>query len=115
MSADTTATAAGSERFVKIPKAEKGQEYKSPKNFPNPFMSGLYQFAVVLMALALPLAPGAIFFMILVYSKAIAMGFLWIWIPMIILTETIAIGIAWGLAREALGLSGVSYSVRRRE
>lgn len=100
-------------RFVKIPRALPGQEYQSPKNFQNPFMSGLYQVAVVLMALALPVAPGVIFFMILVYSRAISYGLLWLWIVMIILVETIAIGIAWGLAREALGLSGVSYSARR--
>ena len=114
--AGTAATPDASEasRFVEIPRALPGQEYQSPKNFPNPFMSGLYQVGVVLMALALPLAPGVIFFMILVYSHAIAEGLLWLWIVMILFIETIAIGIAWGLAREALGLSGVSYVAPRR-
>lgn len=110
----TTPAASETNRFVEIPRAKPGQEYQAPKNFQNPFMSGLYQVAVVLMALALPVAPGVIFFMILVYSRAISFGLLWLWIVMIILVETIAIGIAWGLAREALGLSGISYSPPRR-
>jgi hypothetical protein len=114
--ADTTTPAASADgdRFVTIPKALPGQEYKAPKNFQNPLMSGVYQVAVVLMALALPAAPAVIFFMILVYSHAIAEGLLWLWIVMILFVETIALGVAWGLAREALGLSGVSYSPARR-
>ena len=116
MSADTQTTTqvADSERFVTIPRALPGQEYKAPKNFPSPFLTGLYRMAVALLCLSLPAAPAVIFFMILAYSQAIAMGFLWIWIPMIILIEVIAIGVAWGVAREALGYSGVSYSVTRR-
>ena len=43
MSADTQSTAQPSakdaERFVKIPQALPGQEYKAPKNFQNPLMS----------------------------------------------------------------------------
>ncbi len=116
MSADTQTTkqAADSERFVQIPRALPGQEYKSPKNFENPFITGFYRLSVVALCLSLPLAPAVIFFMILVYSKAIQMGFLWIWIPMIIFIEIIAIGVAWGVAREALGYSGVTYSPARR-
>lgn len=115
MSADTPATSqataeAEPNRFVKIPHALPGQEYKAPRNFQNAPLRNFYQIAVVLMALALPVAPGVIFVMILFFSKAVAMGYLWIWIPMIIIVETIAIGVAWGLAREALGYSGVSYS-----
>jgi hypothetical protein len=116
MSADTKTTtqAPDSERFVQIPRAKPGQEYKSPKNFQNPLITGFYRLAVVLLSLSLPLAPGVIFFMILAYSKAIEMGFLWIWIPMILIIEVIAIAVAWGIAREALGYSGVSYSPSRR-
>ena len=114
--ADTTSPAAAtnSDRFVEIPKALPGQEYKSPKNFQNVLIRGSYQIAVVLMTLALPAAPAVIFIMILGFSHAIAEGLLWLWIVMIIFIETIAIGVAWGLAREALGLSGVSYSPARR-
>jgi hypothetical protein len=116
MSADTeTKTeSAGSERFVTIPRARPDQEYKSPKNFQNPFMTGFYRLAVVLLCLSLPLAPALIFVMILAQSQAIELGFLWLWISMIVLIEVIAIGVAWGVAREALGYAGVSY-VRTRK
>lgn len=118
MSADTQSTAQPSaqdaERFVKIPQALPGQEYKAPKNFQNPLMSGIYRAAVVLLSLSLPLAPAVTIFMILAYSKAIQFGLLWIWIPMTIFIEVIAIGIAWGIAREALGISGVSYARPQR-
>lgn len=106
----TTPPSADSERFVKIPHALRGQEYIAPKNFRNPFITGFYRLAVIVLSMSLPLAPAAIFFMILAYSKAIQMGFLWIWIPMIIFIEVIAVPVAWGIAREALGYSGVSYS-----
>ncbi|HEU0028382.1 MAG TPA: hypothetical protein VFQ25_14810 [Ktedonobacterales bacterium] len=116
MSADTkTATQSSeSERFVTIPRARPGQEYKAPKNFQNPLITGFYRLAVVLLSLSLPLAPGVIFVMILAQSKAIELGFLWLWISMIVLIEVIAIAVAWGVAREALGYSGVSY-VRARK
>ena len=118
MSADpqtsTPAAIAESERFVTIPRALPGQEYKAPKNFPSPLLNGIYRLAVVLLSLSLPLAPAVIFFMILAYSKAIQMGFLWIWIPMIVFIEVIAVFVAWGIAREALGYPGVTYSPTRR-
>ncbi len=115
MSADSQTTqTADSERFVKIPHALPGQEYKSPKNYRSPFIMGFYRLAVVVLSLSLPAAPAVIFYMILAYSSAIQMGFLWIWIPMIILVEIIAISVAWGIAREALGYSGVIYSASRR-
>lgn len=118
MSADTQSTAQPSaqdaERFVKIPKALPGQEYKAPKNFQNPLIRGIYRFVVVALSLSLPLAPAVTIFMILAYSKAIQFGLLWLWIPMAIFIEVIAIGIAWGVAREALGISGVSYARPQR-
>ncbi len=118
MSADTQSTAQPSakdaERFVKIPQALPGQEYKAPKNFQNPLMSGFYRFAVVGLSLSLPLAPAVTIFMILAFSKAIQFGLLWLWIPMTIFIEVIAIGLAWGIAREALGVSGVSYARPQR-
>lgn len=108
--ATTPASDADSERFVKIPHALPGQEYRAPRNFANPPLLLLWQVAVVVLSLSLPLAPAVIFYVILSMSKAIEMGFLWIWIPMIIFIETIAIGVAVGVIREALGRSGVSYS-----
>lgn len=118
MSADTQSTAEAAaqdkERFVTIPRAKPGQEYRAPKNFQNPLMSMIYRVAVVLLCLSLPVAPGIIFFMILAYSKAIQFGLLWLWITMIVFIEVIAISVAWGVAREALGYSGESYATTRR-
>ncbi|SRR5487761_2564712 len=114
MSADTPSPAQASvakdEAFVEIPHAKRGQEYKAPKNFQNPLMSLIYRVAVVLLSLSLPIAPAIIFYMILADSHAIQNGLLWIWITMIIFIETIAIFLAWGIIREAMGYSGVSYA-----
>jgi cytochrome bd-type quinol oxidase subunit 1 len=111
MSADskTAPAAPEDERFVKIPRALPGQEYKAPKNYQQPLVDGFYRFAVIGACLSLPVAPAVIFFMILVYSNAIQDGMLWLWITMIIITEVIAIFVAWGISREALGSAGVSY------
>lgn len=113
MSADTQSTAQNDERFVQIPRAKPGQEYRAPKNHQHPLMDLIYRGAVTLLCLSLPVAPAVIFFMILAYSKAIQYGLLWLWIPMIIFIEVIALFVSWGVAREALGLSGVRY-VRNR-
>ncbi len=113
MSADTPSTAEAAaqenERFVTIPRAKPGQEYRAPRNFQNPLLSLFYRVSVVALCLSLPAAPGIIFFMILAYSKAIQFGLLWLWITMIVFIEAIAISVAWGVAREALGYAGVSY------
>ncbi|HEY7974528.1 MAG TPA: hypothetical protein VID72_04245 [Ktedonobacterales bacterium] len=118
MSADTQSTpevaAQDEERFVTIPRAKPGQEYKPPKNFQRPLLDGVYRVVVTLLCLSLPVAPAVIFFMVLVYSQAIHFGLLWLWISMIVLIEVIALGIAWGIAREALGVAGVNYGDRRR-
>ncbi len=118
MSADTRstvqATTPDDERFVQIPRAKPGQEYRAPKNFQQPLLDGFYRLVVTLLCLSLPIAPAVIFFMMLVYSKAIQYGLLWLWATMIVIVEVIAIGIAWGIAREALGIAGVNYGDRRR-
>ncbi len=116
MSAETQptaqATASNDERFVTIPRAKPGQEYRAPRNVQQPLLSGIYRLAVTLLCLSLPIAPAVIFFMILVYSRAIQYGLLWLWITMIVLIEAIALFVAWGIAREALGYAGVSYARR---
>lgn len=113
MSAETQssvqAAAPDDERFVTIPRAKPGQEYKSPKNFRRPLLDGFYRIVVTLLCLSLPIAPAVIFVMILAFSRAIQDGFLWLWIVMILLIEPIAIAVAWGIAREALGVAGVRY------
>lgn len=113
MSADSktvpAAAAPEDERFVKIPHALPGQEYRAPKNYQQPLVDGIYRLAVIGACLSLPVAPAVIFYMILAYSSAIQDGLLWLWITMIIIIEVIALFVAWGISREALGSAGVSY------
>lgn len=113
MSADSKTVTPGAaqedERFIPIPHAKPGQEYKSPKNHQQPLLDGFYRLAVTLLCLSLPLAPAVIFFMILAYSKAIQYGLLWLWIVMIVFIEVIAALVAWGISQEALGRAGVKY------
>lgn len=117
MSAETPssvqAAAPEDERFVTIPRAKPGQEYRAPKNFQQPLLGGFYRLVVTLLCLSLPIAPAVIFVMILAFSKAIQFGFLWLWIVMILLIEPIALLVAWGISREALGTAGINYSGRR--
>ena len=110
----TQAATSNDERFVQIPRAKPGQEYRAPRNHRQPLLGGFYRLVVTLLCLSLPIAPAVIFFMILAYSRAIQYGLLWLWITMIVLIEVIALFVAWGIAREALGYSGVSYTRRSR-
>jgi hypothetical protein len=92
--------------YVKIPKAGPGQGYKAPKNFQHPLFDFLSTLVIVAMCAAIPLATGLIFAMILGNSEISRTQFLWLWIPMIVLIESIAILVAIGLGREALGVAG---------
>ncbi len=92
--------------YVKIPKAGPGQKYKAPKNYQHPVIGALSTLLIVVLCAAIPLATGLIFAMILANSEISRTQFLWLWIPMIVLIEGIAILVAIGVGREALGVSG---------
>jgi hypothetical protein len=98
--------------FVEIPKAGPGQGYQAPKNYARPLLAGLSKLAIIALCASLPLAPLAIIIMILTQSRAIQDGLLGLWIVMAIFIEIIAIGVAIGVAREAIGSAG-SGSYRR--
>ena len=118
MSANTPTPTGGEKAdervFVKIPKAGPGQGYQAPRNFQNPFMTFIWKAATVLMCLSLPLVPGIIIVLIVFlppsdgYQNAFQEGLLWLWIPMILFVEAIAIFAAYNIAREALGYSGAT-------
>lgn len=93
--------------YVKIPKAGPGQGYHAPKNYQQPLLDTLSKVIIVLMCASLPLATALIFGMILGFSEASRTQLLWVWIPMIILIESIATLVAIGVGREALGIAGV--------
>lgn len=100
--------------FVEIPRAKRGQGYVAPKNYEQPLLQSLSRLAVIALCVSLPLAPALIigFILFLPQSHAVQEGFLWLWIPMAIFIEAIAIFIAVGVAREALGSSGSDHYTR---
>jgi hypothetical protein len=92
--------------YVKVPKAGPGQGYRAPKNYQQPLLDALSKVIIVLLCASIPLATGLIFAMILGASETSRTEFLWLWIPMIVLIEGIAIAAAIGVGREALGVAG---------
>ena len=105
----TTASAGSSASpekvFVKIPQAGPGQKYRAPKNFQHPALSSLSTLLVILMALSLPLVPAILIIMIAYNTLGSSPYLLWLWITMFILVEAIAIFVAIGIAREAIGVT----------
>jgi hypothetical protein len=113
MSANTTpptTTSTGSSAtpekvFVKIPQAGPGQKYRAPKNYAHPALSSLSTLLVILMALSLPLIPAILIIMIAYNTLGSSPDLLWLWITMFILVEAIAVFVAIGIAREAIGVT----------
>lgn len=109
MGADTSpnAQATPEKVYVEIPKAGPGQKYHAPKIHRRPLFDALSAILIVVMCAAIPLATALIFAMILGASENSRTHFLWVWIPMIIFIEGIAIPVAIGVGREALGVMGI--------
>ncbi len=98
--------------YVKIPKAGPGQGYQAPKNYQQPLLMLLGRLLVVVLCLSLPIVPLVIIGLILFMpgshgaSNAYEEGFLWLWIPMFLFVELIAVSVAIGVGREALSIAG---------
>lgn len=98
--------------YVKIPKAGPGQGYKAPKNYQQPLLMLLGRLLVLALCLSLPIVPLVIIGLILFMpgsngaTNAYQEGFLWLWIPMFLFVELIAVSVALGIWREALGTAG---------
>ena len=98
--------------YVKIHKAGPGQGYQAPKNYQQPLLMLLGRVLVVLLCLSLPIIPLVIIGLILFLPgsggahNAYEEGFLWLWIPMFLFVELIAVTVAIGVGREALGIAG---------
>jgi hypothetical protein len=104
--AASTGSAATPEKvFVKIPQAGPGQKYHAPKNYQRSALSSLSSLLVILLALSLPLVPAILIIMIAYNTLGEAPELLWLWITMFILVEAIAIFVAIGIAREAIGVA----------
>jgi hypothetical protein len=91
--------------FVKIPQAGPGQHYQAPKNFQQPLLRVLSTLAVIAMALSLPFVPAILIIMIAANTSNSEPYLLWLWITMFVLVEAIAIFVAIGVAREAIGVT----------
>ncbi|GAC1459934.1 MAG: hypothetical protein PVSMB4_19050 [Ktedonobacterales bacterium] len=76
---------------------------RSARNAQQPLLQWLSQVAAGLLCLSLPGASGVIMVLLLVHAGAA--GFAWLWIPMIIFVEIIAVGCAIGIWREVTGWS----------
>jgi hypothetical protein len=110
MSASTPKTpskdaAAGSDQpeilYVKLPPPGAAHARRPPQNKQNVLLQRLSALVVALLCLSLPGAPAAILVLLLIRSGSA--GFLWLWIPMLLFVETIAIAAAIGIWREASG------------
>lgn len=118
MDTDTTDTTSKSapatpERvYIEIPRAKPGQGYRAPKNMQRPLLDALAKLVTILLCGSLPAAPALIFALVLGFDPGARLHYLWLWIPMIVLIETIAVLVAIGLAREALAISGGNLLTR---
>jgi hypothetical protein len=110
----TNAPASPERVYVEIPRAKPGQGYKAPRNYDYPLLALASKVVIVGLCITLPLAPALIFAMILAYDPNARVRFLWIWIPLTIFILLIGFLAAYGVAREALGISGVSFPHPRR-
>ncbi len=98
--------------YVQIPKAGPGQGYHAPKNYQRPFLSFLTRLVIVLLCVSLPIVPGLIIALIVFLPGSQAVNYLWLWIPMFLFVEAIAIFVAIGVGREALGSAGAGDYTR---
>jgi hypothetical protein len=110
MSTDTSPSAGAQAKpervFVTIPKAGPGQGYRAPQNFEQPLFGLLGTLLVAGACLSLLLVPAVIIIMIAANTFQREPGLLWLWATMFLFLEAIAIFVALGLWREALGYAG---------
>lgn len=94
--------------YVKIPKAGPGQGYQAPRNFQHPLLQNLSLLIIVAMCGALPITPAAIVTMIILKTPDL----LWLFLPLGVMVVVIALFVAVGLGREAIGSSGAGRYTR---
>lgn len=76
---------------------------RSRANLPNPLLQGLGQLLAIALCLSLPGAAGIILILLAIFNIRDGGGLLWIWIPMILFVEAIALLCAFGVWREFSG------------
>jgi hypothetical protein len=88
--------------FVPIPKAGPGQGYQAPKNVEVPLADVLGTLLVAGACLSLLVVPAVIILM-MAANTIQEPGLIWLWVTMFIFLEAVAVLVALGLWREALG------------
>lgn len=91
--------------YVKLPPPGTAQASRRPTDAPNPLLR--YGGPIVAFALCctLPLAPALIMILLMIQPGSSVHGFFWLWIPMFIFIEGMALLVAYGIWREMSGYS----------
>jgi hypothetical protein len=74
-----------------------------PTNLPNPLLQTVGQLFALALCLSLPIAVGVIVVLLAIYNIRNGGGLLWLWIPMFLFIEPIALFCAVGIWRELTG------------
>ncbi len=91
--------------YVKLPPPGTMHASRRPTDAPNPLIrygGALFAFA---LCCTLPLASGLIMVLLMIQPGKPVHGFLWLWIPMFVFVESIAVLVAYGIWRETSGWS----------
>ena len=76
-----------------------------PTNLPTPLLQALGQLLALALCLSLPVAVGVILVLLAIFNIRNGGGLLWLWIPMFLFVEPIALFCAVGIWRELTGWS----------
>lgn len=92
--------------YVQIPKAGPGQGYRAPQVVQQPGLDAIGRIFTFLLCISLPISSLGIIAMILILDHVAREQQLWLWIPLGLFIGAIAVFVAIGVAREALGNAG---------
>jgi hypothetical protein len=101
----TTSTPAEGDQviYVKLPPPGTTHAKQRPQNAPNPLISPVLNIFAFLLCCTLPLSSGLIIVLLANHSVQTGFPLLWLWIPMFLFVEPIAILVAYGIWREYSG------------
>jgi hypothetical protein len=89
--------------YVKLPPPGSTQAARRPQNAPNPLIGTVLNAFAFVLCLTLPISSGLILVMLAIHSVQSGIPMLWLWIPMFLFVEPIAILVAYGIWREYSG------------
>jgi hypothetical protein len=89
--------------YVKLPPPGSTQAKRPPQNVPNPLLTPVLTIFAAVLCLSLPLSSGVIMVLLANHSLQTHFPLLWLWVPMFLFVEPIAILVAWGIWREYSG------------